>query len=154
MSTTLHPTADPLRHASSLGAAALLGRVTLALIFLTSGYSKLTGTAGTIAYMKSAGIPAADLLIWPTIAVELIGGLLLVIGWKARPAALVLALFTLVAGLIFHAFWSVPADQTMNQQIHFMKNLAIFGGLLMVFALGPGRLALERSGDLPRGSSY
>ncbi len=69
---------------------------------------------------------------------------MLALGWKARWAALVLIVFTVPATFIFHAYWGVPADQVMNQQIHFMKNLAIVGGLLSVFAHGAGRLALDR----------
>ncbi len=84
-------------------------------------------------------------MIWPTALVEVVGGAMLVLGWKARWAALALAVFTVAATLVFHAYWSVPADQVMNQQIHFMKNLAIVGGLLSVFAHGSGRYALDNS---------
>ena len=75
---------------------------------------------------------------------EVIAGAMLVLGWKARWAALALIVFTVPATFIFHAYWGVPADQVMNQQIHFMKNLAIVGGLLSVLAHGAGGLALER----------
>ena len=84
-------------------------------------------------------------MIWPTALVEVVGGAMLVLGWKARWAALALAVFTVAATLVFHAYWSVPADQVMNQQIHFMKNLAIVGGLLLVFAHSSGRYALDNS---------
>ena len=87
----------------------------------------------------------AGLLIWPAALLELIAGAMLAFGWKARWAAIALALFTLVSMFIFHAYWSVPADQVQNQQIHFMKNLAIIGGLLVVFARGSGRYGLERA---------
>lgn len=122
---------------------ALLGRIALALIFLWSGYGKLIDIGGTVAYMNAHHMPAANVLIWPTVALELIGGAMLLVGWKARWAALALAAFTLLAGSIFHNFWAVPADQALNQTIHFMKNIAIVGGMLQVAAFGPGRYAID-----------
>jgi putative oxidoreductase len=115
------------------------------LLFLWSGYGKLAHVAPTVAFIQAYGLPAADLLIWPVILLELAGGAMLGFGWKARWAALALALYTVVAGLIFHAYWSVPAAEAMNQQIHFMKNLAIAGGLLAMFAHGSGRYGLDKS---------
>jgi putative oxidoreductase len=123
----------------------LAGRVALAVLFLWSGYGKLVHIDGNVAYMNAFGLPAAALLIWPVLLVELIGGAMLLAGWKAREAALVLAVFTVVATFLFHAYWNAPADQVLNQQIHFMKNIAIIGGLLGVLAHGSGRLALGRA---------
>lgn len=124
--------------------ASLVGRVGLAAVFLWSGYGKLVHMDGNIGYMKAYGMPAPDLLIWPALLVELVAGAMLAVGFKARWAALALAAFTIPAMFIFHRYWSVPADQVLNQQIHFMKNLAIIGGLLSVFAHGSGRLGLGR----------
>ena len=125
--------------------ASAIGRIGLALLFLWSGYGKFAHSAGTIGYMQAYGMPAADLLVWPVALVEVFAGLALVLGWKTRWAALALIAFTLPATFIFHAYWGVPADQVMNQQIHFLKNLAIVGGLLSVFAHGAGRYALDGS---------
>ena len=124
--------------------AAVIGRVGLAAVFLWSGYGKLAYMDGNLGYMKAYGVPIAELLIWPALLVEIVAGAMLLVGWKARWAAVALAVFTIPATFIFHAYWGVPADQALNQQIHFMKNLAILGGLLGVFAHGPGRIALER----------
>lgn len=124
--------------------AELLGRVGLAVLFLWSAYTKFAYMEASVGYMKAYGMPAAQLLIWPAALLELIAGAMLALGWKARWAAAALGLFTLIAMMIFHAYWSVPADQVQNQQIHFMKNLAIIGGLLVVFARGSGRYAIER----------
>ena len=124
--------------------ASLLGRIALAALFLWSGYAKLAYMDGNVGYMKAYGMPAAELLIWPALLVEIVAGAMLLVGWKARWAAVALALFTLLATFIFHAYWGVPADQVLNQQIHFMKNLAVVGGLLSVMAHGAGRLALDR----------
>jgi len=124
--------------------AALIGRIGLAAVFLWSGYGKLAHMDFSIGYMKAFGVPAPELMIWPALLVELIGGAMLVVGWKARWAAVALVLFTAAATLIFHAYWGAPVDQVLNQQIHFMKNLAMLGGLLGILAHGPGRIALER----------
>jgi putative oxidoreductase len=125
--------------------AEVLGRLGLALLFLWSAYTKFAYMDANVGYMKAYGMPAAQLLIWPAALVELIGGAMLALGWKARWAAVALALFTLVSMFIFHAYWNVPADQVQNQQIHFMKNLAIIGGLLVVFARGSWRYGVERA---------
>jgi putative oxidoreductase len=124
--------------------ASFIGRIGLAVLFLWSGYGKWAHMEGNVGYMKVFGLPAADWLIWPVLLVELAAGVMLLVGWRARWAAVALVVFTLPATLIFHAYWSVPADQALNAQIHFMKNLAIIGGLLGIFAHGSGPLALDR----------
>ena len=133
------------RRASLFDWADIIGRIGLALLFLWSGYGMLAHTASQVALMQAYGMPAANILIWPTALVELVAGAMLVLGWRARWAALALILFTVAATLIFHAYWSVPADQVMNQQNEFAKNLAIVGGLLLVLAHGSGRYALDKS---------
>jgi putative oxidoreductase len=95
--------------------------------------------------MQAYGLPAAGLLIWPAALFELAGGAMLALGWKLRWMALALAGYTFAATFVFHAYWSAPADQVMNEQIHFMSNLAIAGGLLLVLAHGSGRYALDKS---------
>jgi putative oxidoreductase len=105
----------------------------------------LTGYDGTAAYMAAKGMPMVGVLLPLTILTELAGGILLVIGYKARWAALALAGFTILATLIFHNFWAVEAAQKMAQQTSFMKNVAIIGGLLVVFAFGSGRYGVEKS---------
>jgi len=125
--------------------AEVIGRIGLALLFLWSGYEKLAHPASTVAYMQAYGLPAAGVLMWPALLLELVGGAMLALGWKLRWMALALAGYTFAATFVFHAYWSVPADQLMNEQIHFMSNLAIAGGLLLVFAHGSGRYALDKS---------
>lgn len=124
--------------------AYLAGRMGLALLFLWSGYTKIAYTAPNVGYMQAYGMPAAEILIWPAALVEVIAGAMMLFGWNARWAALALIVFTVPATFIFHAYWGVPADQVLNQQIHFMKNAAILGGLLSVFAQGSGRYALDK----------
>ena len=130
--------------ANSSSGAALVGRILLALIFIASGFGKITGFEGTVGYIASKGLPLPQLGAIIAIIVELGGGILLVIGYKARWAALTLAIYTLAAGIIFHNYWAAEAAQKMAQQINFWKNISITGGMLMVFALGPGRYSVEK----------
>jgi putative oxidoreductase len=125
-------------------AIALLGRILLAAMFIYAGYGKIGGFAGTAGYIASQGLPLPQVLAAGTIVLEIVAGVLLVVGWKARWAALALALFTVLASVIFHAFWSVPAEQFRTQQLFFLKNMAVVGGLLMVVALGAGRWSADR----------
>ena len=124
---------------------ALVGRILLAVMFIISGFGKIAGFDGTVGYIASKGLPMAQLVAIGTIAVELGGGIMLAVGFKARWAALALAIFTLLAAIIFHDFWAAEAAQKMSQQINFMKNISIVGGMLMVFAFGPGRLTVDKS---------
>jgi putative oxidoreductase len=114
----------------------LLGRFGLALIFVLSGWSKIAGYEGTQAYMASAGVPGGLLPL--VIGLELLGGLAVLVGFKARWAALGLALFSIASAILFHADF---ADQ--NQFIGFMKNIAIAGGFLVLAAQGAGRFSFD-----------
>ena len=128
--------------------APLFGRILLALIFVFSGFNKLTHFDGTAGYMAMHGLPMAHVLLVASIAVELGGGLMLLLGWHARIAAAALFLFLIPTTLIFHAFWAVNPSDVMalqNQMNHFMKNLAIMGGMLYVLAYGSGPLSLKKS---------
>lgn len=116
--------------------AHFVGRILIALIFLISGWGKLIDPAGTAGYISSVGLPG--ILVWPTIVVELLGAVLIVIGYQTRLAALVLAAFTLFAGLMFHL---QPSD--MGQMISFWKNVAITGGFLFLFANGAGAYSVD-----------
>lgn len=124
--------------------AALIGRVGLALIFVWSGYGKLADISNTVGYMNAYHVPMANVLVWPAALLELVGAGMLLAGWKARWAALALAAYSIVSAAIFHNFWTAPPDQVLNQTIHFMKNVAIVGGFLQVFAFGAGPYAVDR----------
>jgi putative oxidoreductase len=118
----------------------------LALIFITSGFGKIGGFEGTVGYIASKHLPLPQVGAIVAIICELGGGLLLAVGFKARWAALVLAIFTLAAGILFHNYWDLTdAAQKMANQINFWKNVAISGGMLMVFAFGPGRYSLDKA---------
>jgi putative oxidoreductase len=120
-----------------------IARVLLALMFVLAGIGKLTGLEGTAGYIASKGLPLPMVLAVATGLLELVAGVLLIVGWQARWAALALAAFTLLASILFHNFWAMPAEQQMMQQLMFMKNLAVTGGLLLVFAFGAGALSLD-----------
>jgi putative oxidoreductase len=126
--------------------APLVGRILIALLFIPSGVGKIVGFSGTMAYVASAGLPPALGAI-TAIIVEVVLAAALLVGWQARWSALIMAAFTIASALFFHQFWAAPSDQQLMQNIHFFKNIAIAGGLLFVFAFGPGAYSLDaRSG--------
>ena len=128
---------------SSAGPLELVARILLAAIFISAGLSKISGFDGTVGYIASKGLPIPAVIAVLTIAVEVLGGIAIVIGYKARVAGLLLAIFTLLAGFIFHNFWAVPADQAYLQNIMFMKNLSIAGGLLLLTVFGAGGFSID-----------
>ena len=107
------------------GLIQLLGRMMLALIFILAGVGKIQDPAGTAGYMQSMGVPG--ILLWPTIALEVLGGIALAIGFHTRIAAFALAFFSIAAAIIFHKNFG---DQM--QMVMFLKNIAIAGGLLLL----------------------
>jgi putative oxidoreductase len=120
------------------------GRILLALMFVLAGFGKLMNIDGTAAYMGNAGLPASSALAVLVGLIELLGGLAIATGFLARWAALGLAVFTLVASFMFHRYWSLPAEQQMMQQLLFMKNMAVAGGMFILAALGPGPASLGK----------
>ena len=122
---------------------ALLGRILMAWFFILPGIGKLTGFAGAVGYAKSAGMPMAEVGVAIGLLIEIGGGLALLLGWGTRYAAALLAFFTLVATVIFHAYWSVPAEAVAVTKLLFNKNIAIVGGLLAFAAFGAGAWSLD-----------
>ncbi len=122
-----------LKHPPAARARAV-GRALVGALFLVSGAIKTTKFAALAALLASKGLPASELVLALVIALELGGGIALVTGWKARPAAFALALFVVPATWLFHGFWSADAAAYANQLNHFLKNVAIFGALLLIAA--------------------
>lgn len=125
---------------------ALIGRLLFALIFVPAGWSKIAGFSGVAGYIASKGVPLPEVCAAIAIAAELGLGLLVLVGWQTRWAALGLAIFVAVITPIFHNFWAMPEAQVMMQQQAFFKNLAIAGGLLVLSAFGPGAFSIEGRG--------
>ncbi|MGO8948295.1 MAG: DoxX family protein, partial [Ktedonobacterales bacterium] len=125
------------RNATLAGIAEVTGRFLLALLFLLSGLGKLGAYGSTAAYMSATGVPGALLPV--VIATEVLGGLAILLGWKTRVVAFLLAGFSLLTAVTFH---NKLADQT--QMIMFFKNLSIAGGFLLLVANGAGSLSLDR----------
>lgn len=138
-------------NASASGVVPLIGRVFIAALFIPSGIGKLIGFAGATAYAAGAGMPAPALAVGAAIVVEILVALALLVGWQARWAALVMAVFTVVAAFFFHAYWSAPPEMQRMQNIQFFKNIAIAGGLLFVYAFGPGALSVDGRVGHPKG---
>jgi putative oxidoreductase len=122
----------------------LLGRVGLGALFAWSGARKLMDPTGLTGMLTSKGWPAPMAMAYLAGAVEVIGGVLLVIGLKARSAAFALIVFTIIATILAHAFWQLDGAARIQQQIQFFKNVAIIGGLLFVFGRGAGPLSADR----------
>ncbi len=123
-----------------------LARVLVALIFILSGISKITGFSGTLKMMASVGIPATTLALVLTILVEVGGGIALLLGLKARWAALLLFLYMIPVTLMFHAAHIHDPGQGQMQMIQVLKNLAIMGGLLKFVTDGAGAWSVDASG--------
>ena len=122
----------------------LTARVLLMILFISSGWGKLTAFEGTIGYLASLGAPAPTLAAVIAVAMELIVGTLLVLGFYTRPLALLFALFVLGTALIGHPFWNMVDPERSANTVQFFKNLSIVGGLLLLAVTGAGRYSLDR----------
>jgi len=131
-----------------------VGRALAGILFLVSGINKILGFSFVLGWMNGAGLPAAGVLLVLTILLEVGGGLALITGFQARFAALALALFLVPVTLVFHGFWHADAAEVQNQLNHFLKNVAILGGMLVLFGAEQQRHAQQRQQagrGLPRG---
>jgi putative oxidoreductase len=124
-------------------ALALVGRVLIAMLFIPAGWGKIAGFAGTAGYIASKGVPLPEVCAAIAIAAELGLGLLLLVGYQARWAALGLGVFIAVITPIFHGYWAVPDAQKAMQQMNFFKNMAIAGGVFAFAAFGAGAWSLD-----------
>ena len=124
---------------------ALVGRFLISLIFIGSGLSKIFTFSATAAYIASKGLPVPEVLATVAAGLELLGGIVIVVGYRVKSAAFALAIFTLVTAVLFHNFWAAPIDQLAIQQIMFLKNMSIAGGLILVATSGLGSWTLEQN---------
>jgi putative oxidoreductase len=143
--TTTHPS---LSHADSIAAnwtdtLLLVGRILFGLIFLMSGFGKLSNIAATTQYFAAQGLTPPAFWAWFGGIYEFVIGVTLIVGVGTRYAAAATFIWVLVATLVAHRYWSSPEAQQRAQQINFMKNLSIMGGALYIFVLGAGRYAVD-----------
>lgn len=132
---------------ASLSFLSPVGRLLLASLFLMAGPGKLMAPEATAGYMASGGLPGSAMLAMAVGLLEVLGGLALLFGFKVRWAAFALAAFTLLASLLFHNYWSAPAEQQFMQQLLFSKNMAVVGALLFLTAVGAGPWSLDSRFD-------
>lgn len=145
---TSHPL---LSHADGFAASVtdamlLIGRVLLGWLFIVSAAGiggKLWNIAGFAGYLRNLKVPAPEFWSWIGAIVEFVIGLCLILGVGTRYAALLCALFLIVATALAHRYWEYPAAQVQGQYNSFLKNLALFGGALIIFVTGPGRYSID-----------
>jgi len=122
---------------------AWMSRILIALIFLLSGLHKISDFAGTTTYIASAGLPMSTLGAIIAIVIEVGGAISLIFGFYTRAMAAIMTLFTVIAAVCFHNFWTMTGAAVAVNQIMFLKNISIAGGLLMLVAFGAGGLSLD-----------
>src|SRR5215470_18345708 len=137
-----------LSHADGIAASAtdvllLVGRVLLGWLFLASAWGKFMNMGGYVGYLTSLKVPNAEFWSWIGAPVEFLIGLTLILGFATRYAALLCLLFLVVATALAHRYWEYPAAQVVAQYNNLLKNLAIFGGALLIFAAGRGRFSVD-----------
>ena len=120
------------------GALPLVARVLLCAIFVPAAIGKSFDWAGNVAYMRAHGMPLAPLFLAPALVIEIVGPLCLIVGYRARAAALVMALYLVPVSVILHPVWKGGMAQTQ-----FLKNAGIIGGLLLIVAFGAGTISLD-----------
>jgi putative oxidoreductase len=125
--------------------APLAGRLLISTIFILSGLTKFTDWTGTAQYMAAHGLPLIPVLLPIAALVEIAGGLAVLLGARTRAFALLLFLYLIPTTLVFHNFWSAVGMEHINQMQHFLKNLAIMGGLALLVGLGPGYPSVDNS---------
>ncbi len=121
----------------------LMGRLLLAALFLPAGLSKLSGFEGTVDYIGSVGLPLPTVAAGAALALEILGSVALIVGFQTRIVAAVLAVFTCVASIFFHAFWVAAPEQAFVQQLLFFKNIGVIGGLLVLASSGAGAWSID-----------
>lgn len=122
----------------------LLVRVLLMLLFVIFGWEKLTGFEGTIGYMASVGAPLPAVAAVIAVVVEFVFGILIILGFYTRPLAIVLAVYTIITGLMGHQYWHMTGMAQYMAMINFYKNVSIAGGFLALALTGPGKFSIDR----------
>lgn len=129
---------------TSNNVVSLAGRILISAIFIFAGIGKIAAFSGTVGYAASVHLPMPSVAIAVALVVELLGGLA-ILGFQTRIAAWIVFLYLIPASFFFHNFWAMEGAARMNNQIHFLKNVAIMGGLLILAANGAGGMSVDAS---------
>jgi len=121
-----------------------LGRLLLSGLFIWAGYAKLMNPGGTTQYFISHGVPAAGIVVWLSVLIELVGGIALLVGFKTRWVAAIIGIWCLITGFAVHLPLGMNGDaMALDNMVHFYKNLAMAGGFAYVTAFGAGKLSVD-----------
>ena len=121
----------------------LLARLSMGWLFFASGWMKILNVAGAAGYLTNLGVPSPSLMVWLVLGCELLIGITLILGIAVRYSAVLTFVFLVLATAIAHRYWTYPAPQQGAQYSHFLKNLALMGGALLLFWSGAGRYSLD-----------
>lgn len=124
-------------------ALALVARLLIGWLFLDYGWMKLIGHEGTIKYLANLHVPAPEVMYWPVVLAELLIGVTLILGIATRYISLFTFVYLIIATAIAHRYWEAPPAAVGAQYANFCKNLAIMGGMLLLYVLGPGRFSID-----------
>jgi putative oxidoreductase len=129
----------------------LIGRILIGSLFLVEGIRQVMSNAGSVVYFNKLGFPAPETMVWLSIIIHIAGGILLIVGWKTKWVSWLLLALVVIATAMAHRFWQFESAQYGNQLDHFLKNLAIIGGLLYVITLGAGAMSVDgrKGGSAP-----
>ncbi|MGB6978812.1 MAG: DoxX family protein [Candidatus Acidiferrales bacterium] len=130
---------------SNTNVTVLAGRILMSAVFLFSGISKIAAFSTMAGFAQAKGLPLPEAAIGIAAAIEIIGGLFVLVGFQTRVSAWVLALYLIPTTLIFHNFWAMQGMDRMDNQGHFLKNFAIIGGLLILASYGAGGFSVDAS---------
>ena len=132
--------------------AFLIARILLAVLFLVTGWGKLTDYSGTVAYMEQSGAPLPPVAALVAIVIEFFGAIALILGVCTRPLAVLLAFFTLAAGLVGHRYWTMTGTDRFMNMINFYKNVSLMGGFFLLCVTGAGKYSIDARLGLPGAS--
>jgi putative oxidoreductase len=125
-------------------AVIFIARIALAVLFLWAGAMKLLGYAGFVGYLQAKGVPFVQVAAPIAVGVELLGGLLLVVGFRIRALAVLMAAYTVATAILGHDFWNITDAATQRDMvIHFWKNIGIAGGFLLLYVSGAGSISID-----------
>lgn len=135
---------------SSCGTTALIGRILISQVFLLAGVNKFAQFSMMSGYMAAKHVPAPAFFLGCAAVLEVLGGIAVLIGFKTRIAAWLLFLYMIPLTILFHNFWALQGMERVDSQIHFMKNLAIMGGLLLLTSFGAGGCSVDSKSSAPK----